>query len=293
MLNRPSGSGGQPLHARFAPSPTGRLHLGHAYSALAGHGVARSSGGRFLLRIEDLDQTRARPEFVEAIFEDLSWLGLGWDGEPLVQSGRGATYAEALDRLRTRGLVYPCFCTRAEIAAALDAPHGDASSAYPGTCRGLPDDPQRRAESPHSWRLDCGQALEIAGLPGWQELDGRRYTASAADIGDVVLARKDAPASYHLACVIDDAESGVTMVVRGADLRPSTPVQRLLQILLGLPEPRYLHHPLVVHAGGRRLAKRDRAPTLAAMREEGVDGRALAAELAQGKLPLGFDFAGA
>jgi glutamyl-Q tRNA(Asp) synthetase len=274
---------------RFAPSPSGRLHLGHAFSATIGEARARDSGGQFLLRIEDLDATRSRPEFVAGIEEDLRWLGLEWDGEPLVQSQRTQHYAAALEQFKERGLVYPCFCTRADIAASLTAPHGDAGSSYPGTCRGLPDDPGRRASTPHSWRLDCGKALAIAGMPGWSE-GGRRFTADPGDIGDAILARKDAPASYHLACVTDDAASGVTLVVRGADLRPSTPIQRLLQTLLGLPEPVYLHHPLVTHADGRRLAKRDQAPTLAAMREAGVDGRQLAAELLANQLPLGFTF---
>lgn len=275
--------------SRFAPSPTGRLHLGHAYSAALGHAQARQSGGKFLLRIEDLDQTRSRPEFVNGIDEDLHWLGLEWDEPVLAQSQRGAAYEDALDRLRKRGLVYPCFCTRSDIAAALEAPHGP-STHYPGTCRGLADDPQRRASEPHSWRLDVAKALAITGLPSWTEIDGRRFTAARADFDDVILARKDAPAAYHLACVVDDASSGVTLVTRAADLRASTPVQCLLQMLLDLPEPTYLHHPLVAHADGRRLAKRDLAPTLAAMREGGVDGRALAAELAVGKLPLGFGF---
>ena len=273
---------------RFAPSPTGRLHLGHAYSAAIGHARARADGGQFRLRIEDLDPARSRPEFVAGIEEDLRWLGLGWDGAPLVQSERTALYALALEQLRERGLVYPCFCTRADIAASLTAPHGDAGSSYPGTCRGLADDPERRATTPHSWRLDCGQALEIGGLPTWVEEDSRGFTADLAAIGDAILARKDAPASYHLACVVDDAASGVTLVVRGADLRPSTPIQRLLQALLGLPKPTYLHHPLVTHADGQRLAKRDLAPTLAAMREAGVDGRMLARDLVTGLVPSGF-----
>jgi glutamyl-Q tRNA(Asp) synthetase len=273
---------------RFAPSPSGRLHLGHAYSAAIGHARARDSGGQFLLRIEDLDATRSRPEFVARIEEDLRWLGLDWDGEPLVQSRRTQHYAAALDQLKARGLVYPCFCTRADIAASLTAPHGDAGSSYPGTCRGLPDDPERRATTPHSWRLDCSKALEIAGMPSWTEEGSHRFTADPKDIGDAILARKDAPASYHLACVTDDSASGVTLVARGADLRPSTPIQRLLQVLLGLPEPVYLHHPLVTHADGRRLAKRDLAPTLAAMREAGVDGHQLAADLLANQLPLGF-----
>jgi len=274
---------------RFAPSPTGRLHLGHAYSAVLGHRRARESDGKFLLRIEDLDPTRSRPEFVDGIVEDLRWLGLDWDESVLVQSQRGAAYDEALDRLRRQGLVYPCFCTRSDIAAAFEAPHG-ASAHYPGTCRGLPDDPKRRASMPHSWRLDAAKALAITGLPSWTESDGCRFTSAREDFDDAILARKDAPAAYHLACVVDDAASGVTLVTRAADLRSSTPIQRLLQMLLKLPEPIYLHHPLVAHADGRRLAKRDLAPTLAALREHGVDGRRLANDLAAGKLPLGFAF---
>ncbi len=185
-------------------------------------------------------------------------------------------------------MVYPCFCTRADIAASLTAPHGDAASAYPGTCRRLPDNPTRRASTSHSWRLDAAKAVAVAGLPGWTEEGGTRFEARPEYIGDVILARKDAPSSYHLACVVDDAASGVTLVVRAEDLRPSTPIQRLLQTLLGLPEPAYLHHPLVTHGDGRRLAKRDLAPTLAAMRDAGCDGRQLAAELIAGQLPLGF-----
>ena len=278
---------------RFAPSPTGRLHLGHAFSAVLGHDKARRSGGRFLLRIEDLDQGRSRPEFVDGIYEDLRWLGLDWDDPVLVQSQRTRAYADALDTLRGQGLVYACFCTRADIAQSLTAPHGDAATSYAGTCRPLPDDPERRSTTPHCWRLDSAKALQIVALPSWTEADGVRFDGHAEQIGDAILARKDAPASYHLSCVVDDAASGVTMVVRGADLRPSTPIQRLLQTLLRLPEPTYLHHPLVSHEDGRRLAKRDLAPTLAAMREAGIDGPRLAAELLTGKLPLGFAFSDA
>jgi glutamyl-Q tRNA(Asp) synthetase len=273
---------------RFAPSPTGRLHLGHAYSALLGHAKSAEKGGEFRLRIEDLDQTRCRPEFIDGIYEDLRWLGVDWLGPVLVQSERSSAYQSALDRLKQRGLVYACFCTRADIAAALEAPHG-ATAHYPGTCRALPDDPGRRISMPHCWRLDALKALELAGFPRWTEA-GRNFTSRREDFDDVILARKDAPAAYHLACVLDDAASGVTLVVRGADLRPSTPVQRLLQTLLGLPEPRYFHHPLVSHRDGRRLAKRDLAPTLAAMRDTGVDGPALAANLLSGRLPSGFRF---
>jgi glutamyl-Q tRNA(Asp) synthetase len=276
---------------RFAPSPTGRIHLGHAFSAALGHARARASDGRFLLRIEDLDPGRCRPEHVAGIEEDLCWLGLEWDGEPLVQSERTDIYAAALDRLRAQGLVYPCFCTRADIAASLSAPHGDAGAAYPGTCRGLPDDPQRRADTPHSWRLDSTAALARTGLPSWTEDDGRSFTATSADIGDAILARKDAPSSYHLACVVDDSDCGVTLVVRGVDLRASTPTQRLLQDLLSLPEPAYLHHPLITHMDGKRLAKRDLALTLAALRDSGVDGPSLVADLLEAKLPFGFALA--
>jgi glutamyl-Q tRNA(Asp) synthetase len=275
---------------RFAPSPSGRLHLGHACSAAIGHARATRESGKFRLRIEDLDQTRCKPEFVDGIFQDLRWLGLDWDEPVLVQSQRSAAYAAALEQLRARGLAYACFCTRADIAQSLTAPHGDAATSYPGTCRGLPDDPERRETTPHCWRLDSARALELAGLPSWTEADGRRFTAQASDIGDAILARKDAPASYHLSCVVDDAESGVTLVVRGVDLRASTPIQRLLQQLLKLPEPVYLHHPLVTHQDGRRLAKRDLAPTLAAMREAGIDGRQLVRDLLADKLPLGFAF---
>lgn len=276
---------------RFAPSPTGRLHLGHAYSAVVAHGRARGHGAKFLLRIEDLDQSRCRPEFAAGIFEDLEWLGLEHDEPLLIQSQRSEHYAAALDTLRGAGLVYPCFCTRSDIAAALAAPHGGGAAHYPGICRGLPDDPARRASQPHSWRLDAGIALGIAGLPRWTEQDGTEFASAREDFDDVILARKDAPAAYHLACVVDDAASGVTLVVRGKDLRASTPVQRLLQILLGLPEPRYLHHPLVTHGDGRRLAKRDLAPTLAAMRASGVDGRDLAEHLRTGFMPGDFRLA--
>jgi glutamyl-Q tRNA(Asp) synthetase len=273
---------------RFAPSPSGLLHLGHAYSAAIGHHAAREAGGEFRLRIEDLDQTRCKPEFVDGIVEDLRWLGLEWNEPVLVQSARTQAYDEALLQLKRRGLAFACFCTRSDIAQSMTAPHGDAATSYPGTCRDMADDPERRATTPHSWRLNSTRALELAGLPGWCEADGTRFDAEARDIGDAILARKDAPASYHLACVVDDAATGVTVVVRGADLRPSTPVQRLLQVLLELPEPTYLHHALVTHADGRRLAKRDLAPTLESLRTSGVDGRRLVQQLLTDELPSGF-----
>lgn len=275
---------------RFAPSPTGRLHLGHAYSAVLGHRLAREGDGQFLVRIDDLDQGRCRPGYVDAIFDDLRWLGIEPDAPPLVQSQRTQLYEAALDRLRATDLVYPCYCTRADIAQSLAAPHGYPAGGYPGTCRGLPDDPERRASTPYSWRLDAAKAIALAGLAGWQEVDGTAFASRRDQIDDAILARKDAPASYHLSCVIDDADSGVTTVVRGNDLRPSTPIQRMLQVLLGLPAPTYLHHPLVLRDDGRRLAKRDQAPTLAAMRNMGIAGNELADMLAAGRLPLGFRF---
>ncbi len=273
---------------RFAPSPTGRLHLGHAYSAALGHAQAREAGGKFLLRVEDLDPTRCRPEFVDGIYEDLRWLGLNWDEPMLVQSDRTAAYEAAVKELKAQGLAYACFCTRADIAQSLTAPHGNATTSYPGTCRDLADDPRRRASMPHCWRLNSVKALKLAGLRSWAEAEGANFGAVEQDITDAILARKDAPASYHLSCVVDDAASGVTMVVRGAALRGSTPIQRLLQQLLGLPAPTYFHHPLVTHEDGRRLAKRDLAPTLAAMRDSGVDGRAVATQLLGGHVPSGF-----
>jgi glutamyl-Q tRNA(Asp) synthetase len=263
------------------------LHLGHAYSAAIG----RARGNFFRLRIEDLDQTRARPEFVDGIYEDLRWLGIEWDAPVLIQSRRTAAYEAALGRLRTDGLAYACFCSRSDIAQSLTAPHGDAATSYPGTCRGLPDDPERRAGTPHCWRLNSAEALKRLGLPSWTEADGRQFKAQPEDMGDAILARKDAPASYHLACVVDDHEMAVTTVVRGADLRPSTPTQRLLQSLLGLPEPTYLHHALVTHEDGRRLAKRDFAPTLEAMRDSGVDGPQLVERLLTSDVPSGFRLA--
>ncbi|WP_184114573.1 tRNA glutamyl-Q(34) synthetase GluQRS [Sphingomonas abaci] len=277
------------VRTRFAPSPTGALHLGHAWSAILSHDFAVTHGGTFLLRIEDIDGTRSRPDHVAGILDDLAWLGLRFEG-PVFQSERLASYAAALDRLRAMGLVYPCFCTRAEIAASLSAPHG-AAVAYPGTCRRLtPAEVQARMGEPHCWRLDMARALALAGPLAWFD-HGRRVEADPAPQGDVVLARKDAPASYHLAVTLDDAAQGVTDIVRGVDLFDATHVHRLLQALLGLPTPRYHHHPLLTGPGGRRLAKRDGAPSLAAQRVAGQDGRALADALRRGELPAGLSLA--
>ena len=279
------------MRPRFAPSPSGLLHLGHAYSLARGVRAARKAGGDIVLRIDDLDAGRCRPEYVDAIFADMDWLGVSFTGAPMVESQRADAYQAALDDLRKRGLIYPCFCTRKDIAAASNAPHGDPDVNYPGTCRSLHDDPARRAAEPHSWRLDHAKALgQVGGPPGWTGHDGTTHQSREEDYGDAVLARKDAPAAYHLACVLDDAAQGVTLVTRSADLIRSTPVQRLLQRLLDLPEPTYLHHPLVADADGRRLAKRDRAATLAAMREAGVDGPSLLAQLMDDALPLDYRF---
>jgi glutamyl-Q tRNA(Asp) synthetase len=299
--------------SRFAPSPTGRLHLGHAFSALLAHDFARSRGGTFLLRIEDIDPGRTRAEHVAGIVEDLRWLGIGWDGDLLFQSQRLPVYAQALEELKGRGLAYPCFCTRAaiaaEIAASAAAPHGPDGPIYPGTCRDIaPAERACRMEAePHAWRLDMARAMasllpgEGRGPVGSQNLGPglRRGTlywydgdtevlAEPESFGDVVLARKDAPTSYHLAVTVDDAAQGVTDVVRGRDLFAATDVHRLLQALLGLPTPHYRHHPLLLDAEGRRLAKRHGAPTLAGLRQAGADPKKLAADLFEGRLPAGF-----
>jgi glutamyl-Q tRNA(Asp) synthetase len=275
---------------RFAPSPTGLLHLGHAWSAIQAHDRARGAGGRFLLRIEDIDGTRSRESFVAAITRDLGWLGLTWDGPVLRQSQRLGHYQEALDRLKALGLLYPCFCTRAEIAASLSAPHGDAAPVYPGTCRKLSEAERSRrlAGEQHAWRLDMAAAIALAGPLSWHDELAGTIAATPAVHGDVILARKDAPASYHLAVTIDDAAQGITHVVRGRDLFAATHVHRLLQALLGRPTPVYRHHALIGGPDGRRLAKRDRAPTLADLRAAGQDGTALTGMLRSGRPPIGF-----
>ena len=275
---------------RFAPSPTGELHLGHAYSAVLAHAAARAAGGQFLIRIDDIDGSRSREDYVAASLADLAWLGLGWDGEPLRQSARLGEYAAALERLRDRDLVYPCFCTRADIAASLAAPHGPSGTVYPGTCRNLSEAERERrmATEPHCWRLDTARALAVAGDLVWEEQGQGVRPADPLAHGDIVLARKDAPASYHLASTLDDAAMGVTHVIRGADLIAATDVHRLLQALLDLPTPLYRHHALVCGPDGKRLAKRDAAASLASLRATGADGRALAADLAAGRLPAGY-----
>jgi len=261
---------------RFAPSPTGLLHMGHAYSALFAWRRAREAGGRFLLRIEDIDRTRCRPEFTAAILEDLAWLGLDWDGEVRQQAEHFADYEAALDRLDVAGLIYPCFCTRAAIAAEIaragGAPQGEAGPLYPGTCRSLAmEERLRRIAAGESFalRLDVSRALARTGPLQWDEEEQGIIAAQPELLGDVALARKDTPTSYHLAVTVDDALQGVTLVTRGADLFAATHLHRLLQALLDLPVPRYRHHALLTDASGKRFAKRDKALTLRALRESG------------------------
>lgn len=261
-----------PEVTRFAPSPTGLLHLGHAYAALQAY-RARGPGGSFLLRIEDIDPGRCRDEFVEAILEDLRWLGLGWEEPVRRQSEHMDDYRGALDDLAARSVLYPCFCTRSDIRDEIErsghAPHGPEGPVYPGTCRRL-DAAARDAavsdDAPHALRIDMARAARLAGPLAWRDADGAGVPARPERFGDAVLARKDVPASYHLAVTVDDHLQGVTLVTRGADLAPLTDVHRLLQRLLGYRPPRYRHHRLITAPDGRRLAKRDRDRTIRGLR---------------------------
>ena len=259
---------------RFAPSPTGHLHLGHAYSALFAARAAREAGGRFLLRLEDIDPARCRPEFAAAILEDLAWLELAWDGPVRRQSEHFDDYRAALARLDAQGVLYPCFCSRKDIAEAGAAPHGPAGTRYPGTCRDLPA-PIRAARiasgAPYAIRLNTAAALAVTGPLWWHDRAVGRIAAAPESEGDVVLARRDAPASYHLAVTVDDHLQGVTLVTRGADLFAATHLHRLLQALLGYPPPDYHHHPLRTDAAGIRLSKRDGALAIRALRAAGKD----------------------
>ena len=278
---------------RFAPSPTGHLHLGHAHSALLAWRTAREHGGRFLLRIEDIDGARCRPEFEAAIFEDLAWLGLDWELPVRRQSEHFADYRAALDRLEAMGVLYPCFCSRKDIAAAASAPHGAPHESdtliYPGTCRHLAPDlaaGRRAAGDPFALRLDVAKAVARSGPLTFCEaeqqgtessLTWREVRAEPERFGDVVLGRRDVPASYHLSASLDDHLQGVTLVIRGLDLRPATHVHRLLQALLGLATPRYRHHVLLTNERGERLSKRDGAVSLRSLRAAGKDASAVRA----------------
>jgi glutamyl-Q tRNA(Asp) synthetase len=266
---------------RFAPSPTGLLHIGHAYSALTAYEAAK--GGRFILRIEDIDRVRSRPEFIDAIKEDLAWVGVVWEEPARIQSQDMPLFQEALEKLDEKGFLYPCFCTRKEIAdeiaRSVVAPHGPEGALYPGTCRELSD--SKRASrmkkgEPYALRLDVAKAKKKLGSLTFTEWgngpDGEHGEQLVRPelLGDVVLARKDMPASYHLAVVVDDARQGMTLIVRGNDLFHATHIQRLLQAVLGLPTPAYQHHPLILSADGRKFSKRDPSMTLRALREGGA-----------------------
>ena len=268
------------ITTRFAPSPTGYLHLGHAFSAWS----AWVRADVFRLRLEDIDTARCRPEFGAAIVEDLRWLGLAWDGEIRVQSAHLAEYQAALAVLHGRGLLYPCFCTRAEIASAQTAPHGP-EAVYPGTCRHLSAGARAErmnAGAAYALRLDMAAALRQAGARRFFEEGKGWIEASPLPFGDVVLARKDTPASYHLCVVHDDALQGISHVIRGEDLFEATHVHVLLQALLELPTPVYAHHRLLRDAQGKRLAKRDFAATLRSMRTAGVQPRAILRQFEEG-----------
>ncbi len=280
------------VQTRFAPSPNGALHLGHAYSALCAHDFARASGGRFYLRIEDIDGTRSRPEHIASILADMDWLGLVHDGPVHYQSSNVARYKSALEKLKGLGLLYRCSCTRGEIAVALkSAPvaHGPDGPHYPGACR----DRKVREDVPHCWRIDMAKALSLVGPLRWTDMVAGGQFADSMLFGDVVLWRKDAPASYHLAATVDDAADGISHVVRGKDLFAYTAIHRLLQALLDLPEPVYWHHPLLLDARGEKLAKSKSSPALSARRIAGEDGRELIDNLRQGILPLGISLSDA
>jgi len=259
---------------RFAPSPTGRLHVGHAYSALFAARAAQ--GGRFLLRIEDIALGRCRSEFEEGSYEDLAWLGLEWATPVRRQSDHFDDYRAALRKLDENGLIYPCFCTRKdiqrEVERASQAPHGPDGVLYPGTCRALSADERKTliaAGEAHALRLDMAKAVEAAGPLAFEDRERGRMEVDGPSCGDVVLARKDVPTSYHLAVTVDDAIQGVTLVTRGEDLLHATHIHRILQALLGLSAPEYWHHGLLTGADGKRFAKRDRSLTLQALREAG------------------------
>ena len=266
----------RPATTRFAPSPTGYMHLGHAYSAVIAWRAAREAEGALRLRIEDIDRGRCRDEFEHAILEDLAWLGIDWEGPVRRQSEHLADYAAALEELSRQGLLYPCFCTRAEVRAEVKradaAPHGPEDAPYPGTCRRLGRQEQNRrirAGKAHALRIDMAKAARLAGPLQWSDAKKGTIEVDALAAGDVVLARKDVPTSYHLAVTVDDHLQGVTLVTRGFDLFEATHVHRLLQALLGLRTPDYHHHPMITDPNGLRLAKRNRAVTLRALRNTG------------------------
>jgi glutamyl-Q tRNA(Asp) synthetase len=275
------------ITTRFAPSPTGYLHLGHAFSALTAWRRARAAEGRFLLRIEDIDTTRCRPAFAQAIERDLAWLGLDWDAPVRRQSDHFHEYQADLDTLSKLGLLYPCFCTRADIAREVTlsagAPHApDGGVVYPGTCADLAETRARSLladGAPHALRLRVGEAASGVGTLDFHDETVGRVICAPQAFGDIVLARKDTPTSYHLCVTHDDALQGVTLVTRGVDLLAATDIHRLLQAVLGWPAPAYAHHPMLTDSQGRRFAKRDNAVTLRTLREQGVTAAEIIARI--------------
>ncbi len=278
------------ISTRFAPSPNGYLHMGHAYAAIAAHDFARMNCGKFYLRIEDIDGTRSRAEYIDAIIDDLKWLGLSWDAAPILQSARIDHYADALEQLRKDGLVYRCFCSRQAIRNAVrDKPvlHGPDGPVYPGTCRDLDstDSGARAEQFPFQWRLNMADACEQAAPIMWHDLAAGPQFGDPSQFGDIVLWRKDAPASYHLAATLDDAHCGISHIVRGRDLFAYSCVHRLLQALLNLPQPIYWHHPVLITHDGSKLSKSRHSPSLSMRRMADENGGAIAESLRSGNLP--------
>jgi len=275
-----------PITTRFAPSPTGLLHLGHAYSAMDAYEAA-GENGRFLLRLEDIDLGRCRPEFADAIFEDLTWLGLEWEQPVRRQSEHFDNYRSALLNLTEMDLLYPCFCTRADIQREIDAagraPHGPDGPLYPGTCRQIAasESSARMKSEPFALRLRMAEAVKGAGPMKWHDVVRGNIDATPNIFGDVVLARKDVPTSYHLACTWDDALQRVTLVTRGEDLLPSTHVHRLLQALLNLPTPNYRHHKLITAPDGKKFSKRDQSVTIKSLRAGGWSAEQILAKISE------------
>jgi len=262
------------VRTRFAPSPNGYLHQGHALSALLNRQFAHHFDGIFMLRIEDIDAMRSRPEFCDSIITDMQWLGLNWDDAIIYQSSRIGTYRAAFDRLKEQGLLYPCFCSRSDIASTLvgkPVQHGPDGPHYPGTCRGFEHNEERIKNESHAWRLDMTKALQVSPLLSWNDMEHGEQHADASVFGDVVIWRKDAPASYHLAATCDDAADAISHVIRGMDLFAYSAVHRLLQHLLDLPTPHYWHHKLLTDSNGDKLSKSSDSISLMLMRKSGVE----------------------
>jgi len=266
---------------RFAPSPNGPLHLGHAYAAIVAFDLAQRANGAFKLRIEDIDGPRSRAGFVKDILADMAWLGLDWEGEAIFQSARLGTYEAAVAQLKALGVLYPCICTRAQIAKAATR-SGPDGPIYPGTCKGRAIDPDGAA-----MRLDVAKAMAITGPLTWHDALAGEQACTPEIFGDVVLVRKDLPASYHLAATLDDATDGITLVTRGRDLFAASHIHRLLQALLKLPVPRWHHHALLIEPSGEKLAKRRGSPSLSDRRRAGENGLALADDLRSKRFPAG------